>query len=81
MLIVLVLSIDVVLLTLCHLLLLVLMVWIRARAASLHLGGGGGGLTSNALASTRGGLGKSYKLKQERSAEMAGNAFKTNMVW
>ena len=43
--------------------------------------GGGGGLTSNALASTRGGLGKSYKLKQERSAEMAGNAFKTNMVW
>ena len=44
-------------------------------------GGRGGGLTSNALASTRGGLGKSYKLKQERSAEMAGNAFKTNMVW
>ena len=37
----LVLSIDVVLLTLCHLLLLVLMVWIRARAASLHLGGRG----------------------------------------
>ena len=43
--------------------------------------GGGGALTSNALASTRGGLGKSSKLKQERSAEMAGNAFKTNMVW
>ena len=41
MLIMLVLSIDVVLLTLCHLLLLVLMVWIRARAASLHLGGRG----------------------------------------
>ena len=63
MLIMLLLSIDVVLLTtLCHLLLLVLMVWIRARAASLQLGTGGrggGGLTSNALASTRGDLGKS----------------------
>ena len=63
MLIMLLLSIDVALLTtLCHLLLLVLMVWIRARAASLQLGTGGrggGGLTSNALASTRGGLGKS----------------------
>ena len=80
MLIMLLLSIDVVLLTLCHLLLLVLTVWIRARAASLQLGGGGG-LTSNALASSRGGLGKSSELKQERSAEMAGNAFKTNMVW
>lgn len=86
MLIMLLLSIDVALLTtLCHLLLLVLMVWIRARAASLQLGRGGGrgggGLTSNALASTRGGLGKSSLLKQERSAEMAGNTFKTNMVW
>lgn len=85
MLIMLLLSIDVALLTtLCHLLLLVLMVWIRARAASLQLGTGGrggGGLTSNALASTRGGLGKSSLLKQERSAEMAGNTFKTNMVW
>ena len=53
----------------------------QGPAQQVCIWGGGGGLTSNALASTRGGLGKSYKLKQERSAEMAGNAFKTNMVW
>ena len=57
----------------------------QGQQASLQLGrgggGGGGGPTSNALTSTRGGLGKSSKLKQERSAKMAGNVFKTNMVW